>query len=99
MQSCYEKMEELQLEGLQQRFDVSSPAVFVQRAQILMREQMDNAVYTFEQLLHQSLESSADKEDLCKASQRIQDRVIKVENVIQYIFCGNFLSNHKLTEE
>lgn len=77
MQSCYEKMEELQLEGLQQRFDVSSPAVFVQRAQILMREQMDNAVYTFEQLLHQSLESSADKEDLCKASQRIQDRVIK----------------------
>ncbi|XP_041098524.1 protein Niban 2-like [Polyodon spathula] len=77
MQSCYEKMDELQLEGLQQRFDVSSPAVFVQRAQILMREQMDNAVYTFEQLLHQSLESSADKEDLCKAIQRIQDRVIK----------------------
>ncbi|KAL0193489.1 hypothetical protein M9458_011785, partial [Cirrhinus mrigala] len=31
MQSCYEK-------GLQQRFDVSSPSVFVQRAQILMRE-------------------------------------------------------------
>ncbi|XP_039598926.1 protein Niban 2b [Polypterus senegalus] len=77
MHSCYEKMEELQLEGLQQRFDVSSPAVFIQRAQILMREQMDNAVYTFEQLLHQSLESTQEKDELCKLIQRIQERVIK----------------------
>uniref|UniRef100_A0A3Q2D586 Niban apoptosis regulator 2b n=1 Tax=Cyprinodon variegatus TaxID=28743 RepID=A0A3Q2D586_CYPVA len=38
MQSCYEKVEQLSLEGLQQRFDVSSPSVFVQRAQILMRK-------------------------------------------------------------
>lgn len=38
MQSCYEKMEQLSLEGLQQRFEVSSPSVFIQRAQILMRE-------------------------------------------------------------
>lgn len=38
MQSCYEKMEQLNLEGLQQRFDVSSPSVFISRAQILMRE-------------------------------------------------------------
>lgn len=38
MQSCYEKVEQLSLEGLQQRFDVSSPSVFVQRAQILMRQ-------------------------------------------------------------
>uniref|UniRef100_A0A9J8BB39 Niban apoptosis regulator 2b n=1 Tax=Cyprinus carpio carpio TaxID=630221 RepID=A0A9J8BB39_CYPCA len=76
MQSCYEKMESLSLEGLQQRFDVSSPSVFVQRAQILMREQMDDAVYTFEQLLHQSLEDQ-EAEDLCKTSQRCQDRVIK----------------------
>ncbi|XP_052411334.1 protein Niban 2b [Carassius gibelio] len=76
MQSCYEKVETLSLEGLQQRFDVSSPSVFVQRAQILMREQMDDAVYTFEQLLHQSLEGQ-EKEDLCKTVQRCQDRVIK----------------------
>ncbi|KAG1958764.1 protein Niban 2b [Pimephales promelas] len=76
MQSCYEKMETLSLEGLQQRFDVSSPSVFVQRAQILMREQMDDAVYTFEQLLHQSLEGQ-EGEDLCKTIQRCQDRVIK----------------------
>ncbi|XP_041666479.1 protein Niban 2a isoform X2 [Cheilinus undulatus] len=41
MQSCYEKVEELNLEGLQQRFDVSSPSVFVSRAQILMREKYD----------------------------------------------------------
>ncbi|XP_052448889.1 protein Niban 2 [Carassius gibelio] len=76
MQSCYEKMETLSLEGLQQRFDVSSPSVFVQRAQILMREQMDDAVYTFEQLLHQSLEDQ-EAEDLCKTIQGCQDRVIK----------------------
>ncbi|KAM4578217.1 protein Niban 2b [Fundulus diaphanus] len=76
MQSCYEKVELLSLEGLQQRFDVSSPSVFVQRAQILMRKQMDDAVYTFEQILHQSLESQG-TEDLCKTIQRCQDRVIK----------------------
>lgn len=34
MQSCYEKMEPLRLDGLQQRFDVSSTSVFKQRAQI-----------------------------------------------------------------
>lgn len=38
MQSCYEKMEPLRLDGLQQRFDVSSTSVFKQRAQIHMRE-------------------------------------------------------------
>lgn len=38
MQSCYEKMEQLKLEGLQQRFDVSSTSVFKQRAQIHMRQ-------------------------------------------------------------
>ncbi|XP_063753431.1 protein Niban 2b isoform X2 [Eleginops maclovinus] len=76
MQSCYEKVEPLSLEGLQQRFDVSSPSVFVQRAQILMREQMDDAVYTFEQILHHSLESQG-TEGLCKTIQRCQDRVIK----------------------
>ncbi|XP_068455021.1 protein Niban 2b [Clinocottus analis] len=76
MQSCYEKVEPLSLEGLQQRFDVSSPSVFVHRAQILMREQMDHAVYTFEQILHQSLESQGST-DLCKTIQRCQDRVMK----------------------
>ncbi|RVE68766.1 hypothetical protein OJAV_G00094620 [Oryzias javanicus] len=76
MQSCYEKVEQLSLEGLQQRFDVSSPSVFVQRAQILMRQQMDNAVFTFEHILHQSLESQG-PEDLCKTIQRCQDRVLK----------------------
>uniref|UniRef100_A0A8I3WY42 Protein Niban 2 n=1 Tax=Callithrix jacchus TaxID=9483 RepID=A0A8I3WY42_CALJA len=38
MHSCYEKMELLRLDGLQQRFDVSSTSVFKQRAQIHMRE-------------------------------------------------------------
>ncbi|XP_067868750.1 protein Niban 2b [Heterodontus francisci] len=79
MQSCYEHLEQLQpqLEGLQQRFDLSNPAVFVQRGQILMRELLDNTVYTFEQLLHQNLGNSPDKEQLCKTIQRIQERVLK----------------------
>ncbi|KAG7453881.1 hypothetical protein JOB18_039678, partial [Solea senegalensis] len=38
MHSCYEKVVNLSLEGLQQQFDVSSLSVFVQRAQIPMRE-------------------------------------------------------------
>lgn len=47
MQSCYDKVEELNLEGLQQRFDVHGPSVFVSRAQILMREVMCNISYQF----------------------------------------------------
>ncbi|XP_060106715.1 protein Niban 2 [Heteronotia binoei] len=77
MQSCYEKMDQLKLEGLQQRFDVSSASVFKQRAQILMRQQMDDAVYTFETLLHQELEKTTDKDELCKTIQRILERVLK----------------------
>lgn len=48
MQICYDKVEELNLEGLQQRFDVHGPSVFVSRAQILMREVRSHA----SQLLH-----------------------------------------------
>ncbi|XP_013925966.1 PREDICTED: niban-like protein 1 [Thamnophis sirtalis] len=77
MQSCYEKMEQLKLEGLQQRFDVSSASVFKQRAQILMRQQMDDTVYTFETLLHQELGKSLSKDELCKTIQRILERVLK----------------------
>ncbi|XP_078238988.1 protein Niban 2-like [Pogona vitticeps] len=77
MQSCYEKMDQLKLEGLQQRFDVSSASVFKQRAQILMRQQMDDTVYTFETLLHQELGKSLSKDDLCKAIQRILERVLE----------------------
>ncbi|NWV81142.1 NIBL1 protein, partial [Dasyornis broadbenti] len=77
MQSCYEKMEQLKLEGLQQRFDVSSTSVFKQRAQIHMRQQMDDAVYTFETLLHQELGKLHGKDELCKSIQRILERVLK----------------------
>ncbi|XP_023557420.1 niban-like protein 1 [Octodon degus] len=77
MQGCYDKMEPLRLDGLQQRFDVSSTSVFKQRAQILMREQMDNAVYTFETLLHQELGKGPTREELCKSIQRILERVLK----------------------
>lgn len=40
-------------------------------------QQMDNSVYTFEQLLQQSLDSSG-SDDLCKVIQRCQDRALKV---------------------
>uniref|UniRef100_A0A8C9WFU7 Niban apoptosis regulator 2a n=1 Tax=Scleropages formosus TaxID=113540 RepID=A0A8C9WFU7_SCLFO len=76
MQSCYDKVEQMNLEGLQQKFDVSSPSVFIQRAQILMREQMDNTVYTFEHLLHQSL-SDQEGDEVPKIIQRCLDRVMK----------------------
>ncbi|KFV06154.1 Niban-like 1, partial [Tauraco erythrolophus] len=77
MQSCYEKMDQLKLEGLQQRFDVSSTSVFKQRAQIHMRQQMDDAVYTFKTLLHQEPGKRQGKDDLCKSIQRILERVLK----------------------
>ncbi|KAM8934244.1 protein Niban 2-like [Pelodytes ibericus] len=77
MQPCYEKMDQLNLEGLQQRFDVGSPAVFRQRAQILMREQTDNAVFTFGQMVHQELSKSQGGENLCRDIQRILERVLK----------------------
>uniref|UniRef100_A0A8C8SIZ9 Niban apoptosis regulator 2 n=1 Tax=Pelusios castaneus TaxID=367368 RepID=A0A8C8SIZ9_9SAUR len=77
MQCCYEKMDQLKLEGLQQRFDVSSASVFKQRAQILMRQQMDDAVYTFGTLLHQELGKMLGKDELCKSIQRILERVLK----------------------
>ncbi|XP_056396590.1 protein Niban 2 [Hyla sarda] len=77
MQQCYEKMDHLNLEGLQQRFDVGGPSVFKQRAQILMREQIDNAVYTFEQLIHQELNKTEGTENLCRDIQRILERVLK----------------------
>lgn len=39
---------------------------------------MDNAVYTFETLLHQELGKGPTKEELCKSIQRILERVLKV---------------------
>lgn len=44
------------------------------------QQQMDNAVYTFEQILHQSLEAQG-TEELCKTIQRCQDRVLKVKHM------------------
>lgn len=38
---------------------------------------MDNAVYTFEKILHQTLEAQG-TDELCKSIQRCQDRVLKV---------------------
>ncbi|KPP74629.1 hypothetical protein Z043_106195, partial [Scleropages formosus] len=64
MQNCYDKVEQMNLEGLQRKFDVSSPS------------QMDNTVYTFEHLLHQSL-SDQEGDEVPKIIQRCLDRVMK----------------------
>lgn len=42
---------------------------------------MDNAVYTFETLLHQELGKGPTKEELCKSIQRILERVLKVSGL------------------
>lgn len=39
---------------------------------------MDNAVYTFEQLLQQSIDAGG-QDDVCKTIQRCQERVLKVK--------------------
>ncbi|NWS60470.1 NIBL1 protein, partial [Chunga burmeisteri] len=52
MQSCYEKMDQLKLEGLQQRFDVSSTSVFKQRAQIHMRQSSGEILLYIEIFFH-----------------------------------------------
>jgi len=39
---------------------------------------MDDAVHTFETLLHQELGKLQGKDDLCKSIQRILERVLKV---------------------
>lgn len=44
----------------------------------LWSQQMDDAVYTFETLLHQELGKLQGKDDLCKSIQRILERVLKV---------------------
>lgn len=48
------------------------------RALLSALQQMDNAVYTFETLLHQELGKGPTKEELCKSIQRILERVLKV---------------------
>lgn len=50
----------------------------VSRALLSALQQMDNAVYTFETLLHQELGKGPTKEELCKSIQRILERVLKV---------------------
>lgn len=44
----------------------------------LLSQQMDDALYTFETLLHQELGKLQGKDELCKSIQRILERVLKV---------------------
>lgn len=67
MQGSYEKMEQLNLEGLQQRFDVSSPSVFISRAQILMREvrRLRSASFQGKLVLFPAIPASCACQSLC----------------------------------
>lgn len=49
----------------------------------LWPQQMDDAVYTFETLLHQELGKLQGKDDLCKSIQRILERVLKVRQGVR----------------
>ena len=62
------------------------PLALMKYISSLLWQQMDNAVYTFEQLLNQSLEDQGD-EDLCKTIQKCEDRVLKVRGRGLRRFC------------
>lgn len=57
---------------------LSNSIFFFLKLLLLFLQQMDNSVYTFEQLFNQSIESQG-QEDMCKTIQRCQDRVLKVK--------------------
>ncbi|KFW82787.1 Niban-like 1, partial [Manacus vitellinus] len=50
---------------------------FAEVREVFFKEQMDDAVHTFETLLHQELGKLQGKDDLCKSIQRILERVLK----------------------
>lgn len=60
---------------------------------------MDNAVYTFEQLLYQNMQEQSG-EELTKTTHRCQDRVLKVNpadlpsSLILYLLCCSTKSQH-----
>uniref|UniRef100_UPI00358E5AA8 protein Niban 2-like n=1 Tax=Myxine glutinosa TaxID=7769 RepID=UPI00358E5AA8 len=79
MLPCYEQAERLpdQLSHLKISLGFCSPRSLVHRTQGLMQELMDDATYTFEQYLHQSLTREEVTDTPAQAVQKAQERVLK----------------------
>ncbi|XP_078263736.1 protein Niban 1-like isoform X2 [Rhinoraja longicauda] len=77
MQSCYNKVSPLQdqLQDLKNRFKFTNTPWLVQTTQNFMQELMDNAVYTFEKLLSDSLTTKTSK--TITSIEKVKQRVLK----------------------
>lgn len=77
MQSCYNKVSPLQdqLQDLKSRFKFTNTPWLVQTTQNFMQELMDNAVYTFEKLLSDSLTTKTSK--TITPIEKVKQRVLK----------------------
>lgn len=77
MEPCYQKVDLLQeqLQDLKSRFKFYNIDVVIQRTQNLMQELMENAVYTFEQLL--GLSNQRDVTKMSAVIEKVKLRVLK----------------------
>ncbi|XP_067893536.1 protein Niban 1-like [Heterodontus francisci] len=77
MQPCYHKVSPLQdqLQELKNRFKFTNTQWLIQTTQNFMQELMDNAVYTFEQLLSVSLKNKPSK--TVTSIEKVKQRVLK----------------------
>ncbi|XP_062920080.1 protein Niban 1a isoform X1 [Mobula hypostoma] len=77
MQPCYNKVSPLQdqLQELKNRFKFTNTLWLVQTTQNFMQELMDNAIYTFEKLLSDSLASKTSK--TVTSIEKVKQRVLK----------------------
>lgn len=75
--SCYQKIGSLQekLPHLQQRFGFSNITGVIHSAQIDLQQLMENAAYTFEQLLYKAVQDNPD--NLGSAIEKAKHRVLK----------------------
>ncbi|KAM9409278.1 protein Niban 1a [Pholidichthys leucotaenia] len=78
--SCYQKIGSLQdkLQHLQQRFGFSSLSGVIHSAQIDLQQLMENAAYTFEQLLYKAIQDNP--ENAGSAIEKAKHRVLKQFN-------------------
>ncbi|XP_044295134.1 protein Niban 1 isoform X1 [Varanus komodoensis] len=77
MELCYQKVNPLQekLQDLKNRFKVYDVDMIIQRTQNIMQELLENAVYTFEQLL--DLNHPRDTAKMATAIEKVKLRVLK----------------------
>ncbi|XP_078074437.1 protein Niban 1-like [Mustelus asterias] len=77
MQPCYNKVSPLQdqIQELKNRFKFTNTQWLIQTTQNFMQELMDNAVYTFQELLSDSLKSNPSK--TVTSIEKVKQRVLK----------------------